>query len=416
MATADSRTRPSIRYLQLASAFIGIVLSLYLLAQHTRLKSGIQGGSSFCSFGKYADCDVVSSSQYSEVLGVPLAGIGAVFYFVLLLLSLITPRKPAGYPHSQTWIARLAFLALGIDTVLLGVQLFLIHSFCLLCCATYLASLGVLFAAIKIKGGRFTEALTTIGSLDEEGDRLMPKAPMPIILGILLAIFVVLVSYLPSVIRLDSKNYALVDGAIEQFFATWPEKKARVIDYKPGDGTLGNPNAPVRIVEFSDFECPYCRQAAFTLHAALEPLKEDVFFVFKQYPLDKACNPTVEREVHPNACALARLAFCANQKGKFWEFHDTIFMKLTQEQISGGVGATLKGLEGLFTQAEIDSCLVDPAGLDNIKQDAKLGRSLELRGTPTVYVNGKTVTIPLTVDNLRRLVELEKSLQPKTSP
>lgn len=416
MAGTDSGKKPFYRYLQLASAFFGIALSLYLLAQHTRLKSGIQGGSSFCSFGKWADCDVVSLSEFSSVLGVPLAGIGAVFYFVLLLLSLVTPRKPVGYPQAQSWIARLALLGLGFDLILVVIQVGFIHSLCLVCFATYFATAGVLFSAWKQRGKKGFAGMAETCALDPGGDALLPKPPMPAVLGISLVVFTALVALIPSALRLTSKNYALVDGAIEQFFQTWPEKKVRVLDYKAGDGVFGNPKAPVRIVEFSDFECPYCRQAAFTLHTALEPLKEDVFFVFKHYPLDPSCNPTVEHQIHPNACALARLAFCANRKGKFWDYHDLIFMKLSQSQITAGIDSVAPGLAPALTRAEIDSCLSDPAALDNIRQDARLGKSLELRGTPTVYVNGKAVTIPLTVENLRRLVELEKSLLPKTSP
>ena len=401
------------RYLQLISAFLGIALSLYLLAQHTRLKSGIQGGSSFCSFGKHADCDVVNSSSFSEVLGIPLAGIGAVYFFLLLLLVLVSSKKSGG--AAQTWIARVAMAGLGADLVLLAVQVGLIQSVCLVCFTTYLANAGLLFGAAASRGKGF-KALKQVLTEPPGGQPLIPPGPMAAVLGISLVLFTVIVGLIPSAIRLTSKNYALVDSAIEQFFASWPERKVKVIDWKEGDGVLGNPSAAVRIVEFSDFECPYCRNAAFTLHTALEPVKDQIFFVFKQFPLDPTCNPVVQHQVHPNACALARLAYCAKKKGKFWEYHDTLFMKLSQEAVAAGVSSFTPDLASILTKEEIPSCLNDPASLDNVVQDAKLGKALEIRGTPTVFINGKAVTIPLTVESLRRLVALELSLQPKTSP
>lgn len=359
----------------------------------------------------------MNSSQYSEVLGIPLAGIGAVYFFVLLLLSLVTPRKPtAAYPAAQTWITRLCVAGLVVDTILLAVQAGLIKSLCLVCFATYLANFGVLAGALVRRGGRWIPALKSALQLDPAGESLLPRGPMRIMLGISLALFAAIVAMMPSAIRVTSKNYALVDSAIEQFFASWPEKKARVIETKPGDGVFGSPNAAIRVVEFSDFECPYCRNSAFTLHTALDPLKEEIFFVFKHFPLDPTCNPTVQNQIHPNACALARLAFCANRKGKFWDFHDTIFLKLSEEKVATGITEITPELSHLFSKEEIASCLSDPASLSNIHQDAKLGRALDLKGTPTVYVNGKAVTIPLTVENLRRLIALERSLQPKTSP
>lgn len=417
MTSVDSRSKLRFHYLQLISAFVGIALSLYLLAQHTRLKSGIQGGSSFCSFGKHVDCDVVNASSYSEVLGIPLAGVGALYYFVLLLLVLITPRRGSSdSAAAQMWLTRLTLLGLGADLVLLGIQIALIQSICILCSITYLANAGLLIGALGRKGGKWLRALSTLLARDPAGEPLLPHPPLPAILGIALVVYTAAVALIPSAIRLTSKNYSLVNDAIEQFFASWPEKKVRVIDYKAGDGARGNPNSAVRVVEFSDFECPFCRSAAFTLHTALEPFTDKIFFVFKQFPLDPACNPSVQYQVHANACPLARLAYCANKKGKFWDFHDLVFIKLPQESVTAGVSALIPQLSTILTKDEAHGCLADPASQDNVSLDGKLGRTLEIKGTPSVFINGKAVTIPLTVENIRRLLQIELSLRQKTSP
>src|SRR5690606_31307199 len=133
-------------------------------------------------------------------------------------------------------------------------------------------------------------------------ETLLPKgmkqlgkpSPVAASLGLLAIVcFCGILVLLPDSLRLRSKTYSMVDNAISKFYEQWKEQKVREIDFDDNDATLGDPNSKIRIVEFSDFQCPFCRKAAFTLHNALDPIKDRIFFVFKHFPLDQACNGAV---------------------------------------------------------------------------------------------------------------------------
>jgi len=394
------------------SAILGIAVSFYLLIQHTRLKSGIQDSASFCSFGRFADCDVVNASSYSEFLGIPLAAFGACFYFLLLLMMLIAPQGDSNFRRVQRGIAWLTSFGLLVDVALFLVQLIGLHTFCIMCLITYLATFGILggawlLAKAEEKSFRFNQLF--FADREEKADKFSSNL---LILGIIGAIaFGAVVTLVPSFIRVNSQMYSMIDNALEQFYSKWKDLPQKTIEIQDGDGTLGDPSAKVRIVEFSDFECPFCQRTAFTIHTALRSLENRVSFVYKYFPLDSACNPAVMYQLHPQACALARLGYCAQKKGKFWAYHDLVFLQLSEEQLKQGIDAISSSLQSIFTRDEINQCLTDANSLKGVTEDIKTGNGLGVKGTPTLYINGKQVmNIPVTVETLNKLVSIEESL------
>ena len=139
--------------LQLALSLLNTGLSLYLLIQHTRLKFGLQDSSSFCSLGRFADCDMVNSSPYSEFFGIPIASIGALFYFSLFLLAAIAPPKSKGFPFFQRIILVLGTLGFLVNFVFFDyIQIFILNSLCLFCATTLLLGLAPLFSVFRSQG------------------------------------------------------------------------------------------------------------------------------------------------------------------------------------------------------------------------------------------------------------------------
>jgi protein-disulfide isomerase len=138
----------------------------------------------------------------------------------------------------------------------------------------------------------------------------------------------------------------------------------------------GNPEAPVTIVEFSDFQCPYCSRLQPTLKQVLEAYPNEAKLVYKDFPLS----------FHKQAKNAAKAAHAAGEQGKYWEMHDLIFEKynkLTEEMFKEF--AEKLGLDmGRFT-ADYESNKYDK----QIQQDINLGRSVGVSGTPTLFVNGK---------------------------
>jgi uncharacterized membrane protein len=118
---------------QIIVSTLGLILSLYLLVQHTRLKAGIQDKDGFCHIGEGFDCNSVNASAFSEIVGIPIAALGALFFFTLLILVAFHPPESRYYRKTQIITARLSTLALGIDLILFGLQYFVIRKFCLFC-------------------------------------------------------------------------------------------------------------------------------------------------------------------------------------------------------------------------------------------------------------------------------------------
>jgi predicted DsbA family dithiol-disulfide isomerase len=140
----------------------------------------------------------------------------------------------------------------------------------------------------------------------------------------------------------------------------------------------GAPRGPVTVIEFSDFECPFCRQARPFLKRILEKWPDQVRLVFKQFPLDQ----------HANAFAAATAAVCAARQDRFWPFHDLAFREGQDFSRPGllRIGAALR-----LSMTEFQECLDSPAAAEQVRKDIALGRSAGVSGTPAFFVNGQQV-------------------------
>jgi protein-disulfide isomerase len=157
---------------------------------------------------------------------------------------------------------------------------------------------------------------------------------------------------------------------------------------------FGAADAQVVIVEFSDFECPYCAEAAATVHKLRERYGEKIRFVFRNYPLP----------FHPNARAAAQASFAAHDQGKFWELHDRLFQNqdaLGNEQLLEHARAA-----GLDVEAFRTASAAAASG-GRVDEDMRLGEIARVQGTPTMFINKKRVANPLDFDEVSEQVEAE---------
>ncbi|HZD10950.1 MAG TPA: thioredoxin domain-containing protein [Candidatus Binatia bacterium] len=151
---------------------------------------------------------------------------------------------------------------------------------------------------------------------------------------------------------------------------------------------LGDPNAAVTIVEFTDFQCPYCaRHAQQTLPQLIEQYIDsgDVYYVIKDFPLDS---------IHPKARSAAVAARCAEEQGAFWKMHDELFSRQASWAADGqDSNAAFVGMAadiGLDTSA-FEQCLDSGRHDSAIEANAAEGRSLGVNATPTFFINGYPV-------------------------
>lgn len=145
---------------------------------------------------------------------------------------------------------------------------------------------------------------------------------------------------------------------------------------------LGNPEAPITVVEYSDFQCPFCASTAPTIKALYDKYPEQVRIAYKHFPLS----------FHPAAKPAAVASLAAQDQGRFWEFHDVVFEATSKQQLS------VEEFEAYAAEAGLD---VDRFKRDleakraeyerRIAEDYREGQRVDVRGTPTLYINGKKV-------------------------
>ena len=149
----------------------------------------------------------------------------------------------------------------------------------------------------------------------------------------------------------------------------------------------GPETAPVTVVEYSDFLCPYCRNLAGAFAGYLPESNGNVAVYFKNYPLDQACNPSLSRTVHDGACELALGAICAHEQGKFWAYHDQVFARPPTNPSEDDVVriAESAGLDG----GQMRTCLGSGSASERLATQIEEAQELDVNSTPTVYINGK---------------------------
>ena len=142
------------------------------------------------------------------------------------------------------------------------------------------------------------------------------------------------------------------------------------------DHVLGPAHAPVTIVEYGDFECPNCKQAAPAVKLLLERFADRVRFVYRHFPLE---------EVHPHALLAAQAAEAAGGQGRFWQMHDLLFDNQSHLK--------LRQLRGYAERLELDMTrfnadMDDEIYLQRIREHIDGGSRSGVRATPTFFING----------------------------
>jgi protein-disulfide isomerase len=149
------------------------------------------------------------------------------------------------------------------------------------------------------------------------------------------------------------------------------------VDVAATDPALGAATAPVTIVEFSDFQCPFCQRASPTLKRLRETYGDKVRVVWKDFPLT---------QIHPQAFKAAEAGHCAAEQGKFWEFHDRMFSN--QQALQPDALKKYAADMGLDA-AKFNACMDASKYAERVRDGVAAGTRLGVNSTPTLYVNGR---------------------------
>lgn len=157
----------------------------------------------------------------------------------------------------------------------------------------------------------------------------------------------------------------------------------------------GRADAPVTIVEFGDYQCPFCRQFEPTVESVLKQYPQHVRFVFRNYPLT---------DIHPEALHAAQAAVCAEKQGKFWPMHDAIYADAAPLGI-GSLRALAKKV-GLDSQ-KFEACVRSQAPNEVIHADMQAGEDLDVEATPTLFIDGRYVNGVVSRQQLVSMIQEE---------
>jgi len=414
------------------------VISGLLLLQHHGEPLGTSSVQALCGAGGDSGCEQVSRSPYAKVAGLPLAAVGLFFFLslaLLPLLALLTARETRASVAALVLVALIA--ALAIDLVLLLIQVTALKTYCGLCIATYFLAGGAAFAMLPAR--RHVSSLPGIAGQGES--RLLLASWLAVCASLAATVGAtegalssrereraagILGSLPPSASAPATGSPSAADPRdaqaevrrlqgilddpqkLEQYFADKASREydaSRVYPIKLDGVPLKGPEqAPIRVVEYSDFLCPYCRGIAGAFRNFLANSGGRVNLYFKHYPLDKTCNSSMKETVHPGACWLAMGGVCAQDQGKFWDYHDRVFATaLNNPQAKDVVRlATEAGLDG----PRLESCLMDKRTAEKVKADIAEGGEGGVSGTPTLFINGKRLP---RVEYFLQTVEKESS-------
>lgn len=159
--------------------------------------------------------------------------------------------------------------------------------------------------------------------------------------------------------------------------------------------TRGPDSAPVKIIAFEDFECPFCQQAEPILQRVLGTYGAQVQLIYVDFPLT---------EVHPHSFAAAVAGECAYTQGKFWEFHDILYpnqSNLAQADLI----KYAKQVE--LDMAQFNECINTQRAVSAVYTNITEGKRLGITGTPTFYINGIEFAGVLTYEGFQRVIDAE---------
>lgn len=173
----------------------------------------------------------------------------------------------------------------------------------------------------------------------------------------------------------------------------------RALEIQAGDFVLGNPAAPVVIVEYADFQCPFCGRFYST---TLSQLKEKYVktggakIVYRDFAF-----------LGPESVESAEAARCAGEQGKFWDFHDYLYMHQNGENEGAFLNANLKKFAAVLEldSQKFDTCLDSHKYKAAVEESTKIGQTLGVNGTPTTFVNSREIVGAESITQFDELIQ-----------
>ena len=363
----------------LGSQLFAIGNMIYLSYIHYNLKFGI-GEKSLCNINDVFNCDIVNLSAYATLLGQPISLWGAFANLTLLFLGLSAYlEEKENKKYFTTLLSTLFAAGIVVASIVFAIiSFFVLDAYCLFCILAYILSFISLISLIVWRISHPTQNKPSLIA-----EILDFKKYSHLFLPILLIIPITLITH--SIIKTNMAGQYLKQ--LDSLFEEWQDSP--VLEFQTDEAltytTTQDPK--MTIIEFADFQCPACKKASGVLHNFIKS-RNDVKFILLFFPLDNACNESVGRSGNGRSCWLASAAYCANQQDKGWPMHDWIFEVFSEikrsdlDKVANDIG---------LDHQQFTNCLDDTNTLEVIKSQARQGEKASIRGTPSLFINGKNL-------------------------
>ena len=385
------------RTLAFVFGFVGLGAMLAAASVHYRLLLN-PSYTSFCDINSTVSCSQVYLSRYSTAYGVPLAIYGSIWFAGVLVLLAGTVFVPQPIRENVPgYIFALSTGALAVVLYLLYISFVVLKVYCVLCLLTDVAVVGLFI----VSGAATSFPMTTLPRRAVRDLRAAIASPLAILIALLfLGGAASAVAFFPR------------EGALEPAVSTQAQEADRLAQFdrwfaaQPRVPMVVPVDAKVVIVDFSDFQCPYCKQAYEMLKPILAKYEAQqpgaVKLVLKDFPLDSKCNLNVQGGgPHPSACEAAvavRLARAKNRGPALEEWMFANQPQMTSETVR-------KAARDIGQVTDFQEKYAST--IAQVKSDIDFGHSLSVSGTPTMFINGVKVPGVLAPQFLERAIELE---------
>jgi protein-disulfide isomerase/uncharacterized membrane protein len=378
-------------------SFVGWLVALYSLWHRQSLFSNGLTKKSFCNINSVVDCDSIAFSSYSSIFGIPTAAYGMFFCAVVFVISAfayfaIVDKKEEELNSYIKQLLALSTLALVPTLFLAGISFLKLNTLCILCLASYLVNLGILFFSWQLKK-----------SLPSSDSSPITKITQPLIWSTLVLLLLHLMAPL-MVTGMVASQKTLDEGMIRTIKAQFAGQTPVNFDLSLG-ASFGPENATITLVEFSDFQCPFCAISSKSMPLFLKGYQNKIRYVYKFYPLDSTCNSQFNRPIHSLACYAAKVGYCV-QKAKgdtaFFSYKELVFDKqssMTTASILNDAVST--GLN----EIDLKTCVDDPGTQAAIQNHINEAIAAKIEGTPAIFINGRKVESGPNLQVLSRIIE-----------
>ena len=361
----------------------GLVVSVDAAYLHYRLLLDPRY-TSFCDVNATVSCTQVYASRFGTAFGVPVSVFGAIWFTAALLLTASAEFGPRAVRDSVPgYLFMISTVGLGVVLYLGYASFFILKAVCPLCLMTSAAVIGLFL----VSGAATNFPMTTLPRRAAQDVRIWIASPLAITLTVLfLAGAASAVAFFPREGGAGDAAAAAPASSQDQRseFERWFASLPRVPIIVPAEG------AKVLIVDFSDFQCPFCRQAYEEFKPLLAKYNAQqpgaVRLVLKDYPLDSTCNVNVRNGgPHPAACTAAvavRLARTHNREEAMQEW-------LFSNQAAMTPPFVRQGVREVGQVNDFDTKYAST--LELVKSDIAFGHTLGVESTPTFFINGAKI-------------------------